>query len=225
MARKQEEEKRRQEAPSSSSSRCSVLNCSRAAWNGADGQPCCRTCCKTEGKNHGPDCEQRHHEEQLLAGGGASLQQTMCPHVEDTYARKNLFNRACKHCNKLKGEHFAEEPVPAFRSCGGASTHGCGSCRQFKQASTTTVYYCKAEDERKQRILAQAVQSMHKPSNEKEEKERAQEEEERKRKENEEKERARKEEWKRRMKEIEDMVNLSLILFGVTFLCSLLFAR
>ena len=176
--RKQGEEKRRQKAPSSSSSRCSVLNCSRTAWNGADGEPCCRTCCRTDGKKHGPDCEQRHHEEQLLAGGDAPLQQTMCLRVEDTYARKNLFNRACKHCNKLKGEHFAEDHAPAFRF---------SKCKQ----ESTTVYYCKAPDERS---TTQAVQSMIKRRKEKEE-------EERKHKENEEKERVRKEKEEEARKE------------------------
>ena len=153
MARKREEEKRRQVAPSSSSSKCSIPKCSRTAWNGADGQPCCRTCCQTDGKSHGPDCEQRHFEERLCSGGGASLQPTMCREAEGTYALKSLLNWSCKHCNKLKGEHFAEEPVPAFRLCGGTSTHGCGSCPQCKQTSRTL--YCKAPAERRQRGIGE----------------------------------------------------------------------
>ena len=38
---------------------CNVATCSRGAWNGQPGQPCCRTCRNTNGGGHGPDCNRK----------------------------------------------------------------------------------------------------------------------------------------------------------------------
>lgn len=39
--------------------RCTTRGCSRATWNGESGQACCRTCTRSSGSSHGPDCEKR----------------------------------------------------------------------------------------------------------------------------------------------------------------------
>jgi len=38
---------------------CSTHGCPRAPWNGQPGEACCRTCRKSNGSAHGPDCDQK----------------------------------------------------------------------------------------------------------------------------------------------------------------------
>lgn len=38
---------------------CTTKGCSRPTWNGARGQTCCRTCPRSSGSSHGPECDKR----------------------------------------------------------------------------------------------------------------------------------------------------------------------
>ena len=58
---------------------CPGNGCTRQPWNGLPGQRCCRSCKKSGGERHGPDCERKHADanerrEKILKGAQSKLQ-------------------------------------------------------------------------------------------------------------------------------------------------------
>merc|ERR1712203_487713 len=41
---------------------CSTRGCTRRSWNGQPGEACCRSCTKSGGASHGPQCEKAFKE-------------------------------------------------------------------------------------------------------------------------------------------------------------------
>jgi len=46
---------------------CTSIGCTRETWNGMAGQTCCRTCAKSSGAAHGPDCDLKLRSRRNLA--------------------------------------------------------------------------------------------------------------------------------------------------------------
>lgn len=49
---------------------CSTVGCTRKSWNGQSGESCCRTCAKSNGHAHGPDCDRKYAGGSLAAAAG-----------------------------------------------------------------------------------------------------------------------------------------------------------